>query len=93
LHAAGVFGHRDATGVVKPRDATETKLFEDSQATFHRALVDRRASIDGKAHLRDVDIARAKGIVPGLAAVGAPHGLQRAIERDELVALGRIAVE
>lgn len=37
--------------------------------------------------------ARAKGIVPRLAAVGAPHGLQRAIERDELVALGRIAVE
>ena len=28
-----------------------------------------------------------------LAAVGAPHSLQRAIERDELVALGRIAVE
>ena len=30
---------------------------------------------------------------PRLAAVGAPHGLQRSIERDKLIALGRVTIE
>ena len=52
------------------------------------------ARIDNsEAVLRAVACGLGCAVVSGLAAVGAPHSLQRAIERDELAALGRIAIE
>ena len=51
------------------------------------------ARIDSKAHLRDVKIARRKRVLSRLGSRRAPHGLQRTVENNKLVARGRQSIE